>query len=65
MGPNLTLTKRQIKELMATADRRDFLCKNVPKCQKCLHEQVQLVGYAEKPASWKCRMCKHWFEFEP
>jgi transcription elongation factor Elf1 len=44
--------------------RRDFIYRNVPRCQKCNHEQVQIVDTA-KPARWRCRICKHRFEYEP
>jgi hypothetical protein len=53
-----------ITELMRTADRRDFLCANVPVCHSCGHEQVQLLGVVQ-PALWRCRACKHHFTHEP
>lgn len=50
--------------LVLALDRQDFLCRNVPRCAKCDHEQVQLI-WRGSPAHWRCRMCKHRFEYEP
>ena len=37
-----------------------------PVCPKCCTRQVQLRRYVDvSPAQWKCRMCKHDFEYEP
>ncbi|QZI87141.1 hypothetical protein MYOV085v1_p0122 [Vibrio phage 355E48.1] len=35
------------------------------ECPECNTRQVQLIGYMETyPAQWKCRKCKHKFEWE-
>ena len=35
------------------------------QCPKCSTRQVQLVGYINiKPAQWRCRQCKHNFDWE-
>lgn len=35
------------------------------ECPSCHTRQVQLVDYIDtKPAQWKCRHCKHNFEWE-
>lgn len=46
-------------------DRQDFLYVRAPRCPECNTDQVQLIAGMEKPAQWKCRRCKHKFEFEP
>jgi hypothetical protein len=56
--------ERLMKDLLRAADRRDFLCRNVPRCPKCRSEQIQLIGRL-KPAQWRCRICQHRFEQEP
>lgn len=57
--------KMDFRSLLEDMNRRDALCRAAPHCQKCLDEQVQLVSSAETPAKWKCRICKHRFEYEP
>jgi hypothetical protein len=53
-------------DLLRKADRRDFLCMNVPVCHSCGHNQeVQLIDGANQPAQWRCRVCKHFFMYEP
>lgn len=52
-----------------SAERRIALSKlmNQSKleCPVCHTRQIQLVGYINiYPAQWKCRMCKHKFEWE-
>lgn len=47
------------------AKRREFLGKFMPLCPECRTEQVQLVAYIDVAAQWKCRICKHRFEYEP
>lgn len=54
--------RRHLKELI---DRREFVCRNVPRCPKCHDVQVQVTAYVDQPAQWKCRKCKHRFEHEP
>lgn len=47
--------------------RREWLCDNHPSCPKCREaHQIQLMDwiFADK-AQWKCRKCKHYFEYEP
>lgn len=51
-------------DLMKVLDRRDFLCRNVPRCHRCDTNQVQLK-HMDKPAEWKCRKCKLDFQEEP
>lgn len=35
------------------------------ECPECHTRQVQLVGYVNiYPAQWKCRHCKHEFEWD-
>lgn len=51
------------------ADRRVLLGKRMNEqgleCPECHTRQVQLVGYMDiKPAQWRCRHCKHKFEWE-
>lgn len=58
------------EEMNKIADRRTYLGKMMNThelgCPKCTTRQVQLVGYANiTPAKWKCRHCKHEFEWEP
>lgn len=54
------------KTLFKLTERRVFLCSNGPVCPKCKDAQVQLIEYINiKPATWKCRICKFKFEFEP
>lgn len=51
--------------------RKVILLANTPTCPECGDltpdvNQVQLVDYVNTiPAKWKCRVCKHKFEFEP
>ena len=50
-------------------DRREQLGKRMNEqkleCPECNTRQVQLIGYIETyPAQWKCRKCKHKFEWE-
>lgn len=45
-------------------ERFDHLCRNVPSCEPCGSDQVQLMDRTA-PASWRCRMCKHRFQYEP
>lgn len=51
------------------ADRREELGRKMNTlglaCPECNTRQVQLVAYMDiKPAQWKCRHCKHKFEWE-
>jgi transcription elongation factor Elf1 len=52
------------RDLMKVLDRRDFLCRNPPRCHRCETVQVQLK-HMDKPAEWKCRRCKLTFNEEP
>ncbi len=58
-----------MSKLFALGDRRELLGKRMNKqkleCPECGTRQVQLVGYLNiKPAEWKCRHCKHEFNWE-
>ncbi|AOQ26823.1 hypothetical protein [Vibrio phage S4-7] len=58
----------QIK-MIESADRRVYLGELMNKhkleCPECKTGQVQLIGYIDIfPAQWKCRHCKHKFEWE-
>lgn len=51
-------------------DRREMLSAEINKqkkcCPSCGTRQIQLIGYMDIiPAQWKCRRCKHKFEWEP
>jgi len=48
-----------------SADRCDFLCKNVPTCKCGEKEQIQLVNWICTPAQWRCRLCHKTWEYEP
>jgi len=52
--------------MMELVNRRINLCKNSPSCPKCKENfQIQLVNWINPgPAKWKCRTCKHKFEYE-
>ena len=46
--------------------RRDFVCSHVPHCPKCGEQtQIQIKDYFSVPAHWRCRMCRHHFDYEP
>lgn len=51
--------------VIENAKRREFLGKYMPRCPKCDDVQVQLTSYLDVAAQWKCRICKHRFEYEP
>lgn len=56
-------------DMIAAADRRDLLGKRMNQqqltCPECDRPQLQLIGYIDiVPAQWKCRLCKHKFEWE-
>lgn len=44
--------------------RREYIRRNVPTCFVCNSTQVQLIAHHE-PAQWRCRSCKHRFNYEP
>lgn len=46
------------------ADRREAAAKQMRPCPKCDSVQVQLVDWSKPLLKWKCRHCKHKFEFE-
>lgn len=47
-------------------NRRFFLCANTPDCPNCGEDtQIQLFNHVNEPALWRCRHCKHVYEFEP
>ena len=47
------------------AARREHLGRNAIPCPKCNTRQIQLVDHICMPAKWKCRECRHKFDFEP
>lgn len=52
--------------LADSIERLKRLKRAAPICGKCGAEQVQLVEWVGLPlAQWKCRVCKHRWEFEP
>ena len=53
-----------LKWIEEILDRRDLLFSHSPKCPKCEAKQVQCTEYLNTPAQWKCRECKHRFEYE-
>ena len=54
------------ESLTALMDRRDFVCKHVPHCPKCREQmQIQVTDWQSVPAKWRCRKCKHRYEYEP
>lgn len=44
--------------------RLDHLIANAPRCAECGTRQVQIMN-RNAPAQWKCRECRHSFEYEP
>ena len=56
------------EEIMAgaleLAERREVLCSKPPHCPDCGAKQVQLVGWLEAPALWRCRECGWRWEYE-
>ena len=58
-----------IETLLQSSERRLILSKRMNeqklKCPECDTRQVQLIGYINiSPAQWRCRHCKHKFEWE-
>lgn len=51
-------------DMYAIINRHEFLCRNVPRCEFCGADQVQLL-LKSMPAEWKCRVCKRHFKHEP
>lgn len=48
--------------------RLRYIMRQKPTCPKCGTDQLQIMNRASlidraKPAYFRCRMCKHWFEF--
>ena len=70
----LSVPKTGLGDLLEGVDwldtvRREQLGKRMNEqkleCPECNTRQVQLIGYIETyPAQWKCRKCKHKFEWE-
>jgi len=50
----------EISTSIDLAKKREWLCKNSPRCPKCKTQQVQLKDWIEA-VIWKCRICKHKF----
>lgn len=44
--------------------RLQELCKLQCHCPKCNSQQIQVINYYKIPALWRCRDCKHFFEFD-
>jgi len=54
-----------LAKFVRLANRREWLCKNAPRCV-CGAKQVQLIGYhVLSSALWRCRVCHKVFTFEP
>jgi len=61
-----------LDEAFPLAARRERLCGLAPgctycgpSCPECDTDQVQLVEWAKVPATWRCRHCRHSWEWEP
>jgi hypothetical protein len=52
------------KILQLVRRREQFRYLNM-RCPKCSTRQVQLVDWRVQPAQWRCRTCKHRFDYEP
>ena len=57
------------KGVSVSTERRYELGKRMnsqkKECPNCGTRQIQLIGYIDIiPAQWKCRKCKHKFEWE-
>ena len=53
-------------DLEKLIERKDFVCSHVPHCPKCGEQmQIQVKDYIRVPAHWRCRICKHHFDYEP
>jgi hypothetical protein len=51
---------------LALARRREWLCRNAPKCDACGEiDQIQLSEWLFTPATWRCRRCDNKFDLEP
>lgn len=54
-----------LRSVLNVARRRERLKTAMPPCPACGERgQVQLTDWMAKPASWKCRTCKHAFRSE-
>lgn len=45
-------------------ERQKEIRADIPRCRRCNSDQVQLVD-SDRPAHWKCRICKRRFVYEP
>jgi transposase-like protein len=54
-----------LEKTFELTDRREHLSHHTPYCPRCGDEQIQLIGYSNVPAEWKCRRCKTKFLYEP
>ncbi len=66
---NETNVSAIMSKCLKDAQRREHLGNMMNKhnlsCPECGTRQVQLIGYINtSPAQWKCRHCKHKFEWE-
>lgn len=64
-GP--TVTDLDIDHLIALADLRECVGRQMTKCPACDTKQVQLLDSLTNPLnpSWRCRSCKHRFHTTP
>lgn len=53
-----------IVRALELVDRRESAAKQHRPCPNCGTEQVQLTDWTTPLLKWKCRLCKHRFEFE-
>src|SRR4051812_5662171 len=61
----LRIPREVIEEIIRdVTSRNDALMRGAPPCPFCTSSQVQLMARTP-PASWRCRTCKHVFDFEP
>lgn len=44
--------------------RYEELSRHAPRCFRCGDRQVQHTDI-NRPAQWRCRICRYRFEFEP
>lgn len=60
----LEAVKDATENIEADHARFHFLARHAPRCPACGADQV-MVRLRPAPAQWKCRMCKHRWEWEP
>jgi hypothetical protein len=57
-------SNRILRNALISVRRRLLICKHAPKCISCNSAQVQLIN-PNPLATWKCRVCKHIWKYEP